>query len=131
MPLKYSRAQVQNHEFMCFRARVTDCADCPLRTKCLRHPEQKTPRQLAISLGRVADEKTPIVEAMKRKIDSASGRAVYSLRLGTVEPVFGHLTWAIGLNRFSLRGQKKVNGQWQLMAILHNSLKLHRYGRQG
>jgi hypothetical protein len=65
---------------------------------------------------------------MKEKIDSEKGRAVYSLRLGTVEPVFGHLTASIGLKRFSLRGKKKVTTQWKWMAILHNSLKLHRYG---
>jgi len=30
----------------------------------------------------------------------------------------GHITDAIGSKRFRLRG-KKVNGQWQMMTILH------------
>lgn len=28
----------------------------------------------------------------------------------------------------SLRGKDKVNGQWQLMTMLHNIFKVHRYG---
>jgi|GEM_PF-5063792 len=51
---------------------------------------------------------------------------VYSKRLGTVEPVFGHLH-NIGLNRFSLRGKKKVDHQWRLFCLVHNLLKIHRY----
>jgi Transposase DDE domain len=65
---------------------------------------------------------------MKEKIDSALGRHIYSMRLGIVEPVFGHITDAIGIKRFSLRGKKKVDGQWKLMTMLHNMLKIHRYG---
>jgi hypothetical protein len=45
-----------------------------------------------------------------------------------VEPVFGHITDAIGIKRFSLRGKRKVDGQWKLMMMLHNILKIHRYG---
>jgi hypothetical protein len=67
---------------------------------------------------------------MKEKIDSALGRHFYSSRLGIVEPVFGHIGDAIGIKRFSLRGKKKVNGQWQLMAMLHNLTKIHRFGME-
>jgi len=45
-----------------------------------------------------------------------------------VEPVFGHLTHAIGIKRFSLRGERKVDGQWKLMATVVNLSKLVRYG---
>lgn len=65
---------------------------------------------------------------MKRKIDSVVGRHIYSYRLGIVEPVFGQITNAIGIKRFSLRGKNKVNGQWQLMTLIHNLAKIHRYG---
>jgi hypothetical protein len=34
---------------------------------------------------------------MKRKIDSAIGKAIYSPRMATVEPVFGNLTYNKGL----------------------------------
>ncbi len=47
--------------------------------------------------------------------------------VATVEPVFGHLR-NIGLDRFILRGRKKVDTQWKLYCIVHNMLKIHRYG---
>ena len=43
-------------------------------------------------------------ELMKRAIDSPQGRALYSQRIGTVEPVFGNLRHNEGLDRFTLRG---------------------------
>ena len=41
--------------------------------------------------------------------------------------MFAHLTHAIGLKRFSLRGSIKVNIQWKLFCIVHNLTKIHRY----
>jgi len=34
----------------------------------------------------------------------------------------------LGLDRFSLRGKQKVNIQWILYCMVHNLLKVHRYG---
>ena len=62
---------------------------------------------------------------MKQKIDSAIGRHIYSQRLGTVEPVFGHITEAIGIKRLNLRGKRKVDGQWKLMMMLYNWVTSH------
>ena len=67
-------------------------------------------------------------QRMKEKIDSALGRLVYDKRLGTVEPVFGNITYNKRLSRFTLRGQEKVNIQWNLYSIIHNMSKIHRYG---
>jgi len=64
---------------------------------------------------------------MKQKIDSLKGRYIYSRRLGTVEPVFANITRTLGLNRFTLRGKREVNGQWLLYCMVHNLLKIHRY----
>ena len=65
---------------------------------------------------------------MKRKIDSLTGRHIYSQRLGTVEPVFANICSTLGLRRFGLRGKIKVDTQWKLFCIVHNLLKIHRYG---
>ena len=67
---------------------------------------------------------------MKNKIDSTMGRFIYSKRIGTVEPVFANIRHVLGLNRFTLRGTAKVNIQWKLYSIVHNLLKVHRYGAQ-
>jgi Transposase DDE domain len=65
---------------------------------------------------------------MKRKIDSVEGRLIYNRRLGTAEPVFANIRAAVGLDRFSMRGKRKVNTQWLLFCTVHNLLKVHRYG---
>jgi len=64
---------------------------------------------------------------MKRKIDSLTGRYIYSQRLGIVEPVFANICSTLGLSRFGLRGKVKVDAQWKLFCIVHNLLKIHRY----
>jgi len=63
---------------------------------------------------------------MDRKIRSKAGQAIYALRKIIVEPVFGQIKGARGLDCFLLRGLKKVDGEWALMAITHNIGKLHR-----
>jgi hypothetical protein len=63
---------------------------------------------------------------MERKLRSKAGQAIYALRKTVVEPVFGQIKGARGLDRFRLRGLEKVNGEWSLMATTHNILKLFR-----
>jgi hypothetical protein len=57
---------------------------------------------------------------MDRKLSSKAGQAIYALRKTIVEPVFGQIKWARGLDRFRLRGLEKVNGEWAVMAPTHN-----------
>ena len=127
MWLKAKRAKIGHHWFMQFQGYESDCNSCGLRKRCLRSESQRTPRQINVALDITEEQKAGILERMKRKIDSPRGRHIYSQRLGTVEPVFGHITDAIGIKRFSLRGKRKVDGQWKLMMMLHNILKIHRY----
>jgi hypothetical protein len=49
-------------------------------------------------------------------------------RFATVEPVFGNLRYNKGLNRFTLRGRQKVDGQWKLYCLVHNIEKLANNG---
>ena len=128
MWLKARKARIGHHLFMQFQGYEKDCNNCGLRKRCLRNEHQQTPRQINVTLDITKEQKAGIIERMKQKIDSPEGRHIYSRRLGTVEPVFGHVTGAIGIKRFSLRGKRKVDGQWKLMMMLHNILKIHRYG---
>jgi transposase len=109
-----------------FKAPKSACRPCPLRSRCLKYPERTQVRQVAFFSGETRRPET-FTQAMKRKIDSVLGKAVYNRRIATVEPVFGHLR-NIGLDRFTLRGRKKVDAQWKLYCIVHNLLKIHRYG---
>ena len=66
-------------------------------------------------------------EQMKAKLRTALGRAVYGLRKGVVEPVFGQIKGVRGFRRFSLRGLEKIKGEWCLVCLTHNLLKVWRY----
>ena len=63
-----------------------------------------------------------------QRIDSAEGRVLYGRRFATVEPVFGNLRHNKGLDRFTLRGQRKVDTQWKLFCLVHNIEKLAHHG---
>jgi len=129
MWLRCARVKIGNTEFMQFQARESDCDACELRSRCLRLGTQRArSRQVNIRLNETREARTSALEQMRRKIDSVLGRHIYSHRLGIVEPVFGHITEALGIKRFSLRGREKVNGQWRLMTMIHNIAKIHRYG---
>jgi len=65
---------------------------------------------------------------MKVRIDSDEGKRLYGQRFATVEPVFGNIRHNKQLNRFTLRGQKKVYGQWKLFCLVHNIEKLVNHG---
>jgi hypothetical protein len=65
---------------------------------------------------------------MRERIDAPSGRARYGQRFATVEPVFANVRHNKRLDRFTLRGQPKVDGQWKLFCLVHNIEKLAHAG---
>jgi transposase len=69
---------------------------------------------------------TKRVDRMRRKLQTKAGAAVYARRKAIVEPVFGQIKQVRGFRRFSLRGLVKVQGEWALVCLTHNILKLHR-----
>ncbi len=66
------------------------------------------------------------VDRMRRKLKTKAGKAVYATRKAIVEPVFGQIKQARGFRQFLLRGLAKVRGEWALVCMTHNILKLHR-----
>ena len=62
---------------------------------------------------------------MKRKLQTKVGKAVYAARKASVEPVFGQIKQARGFRQFLLRGFEKVAGEWSLVCLTHNILRLH------
>jgi transposase len=65
------------------------------------------------------------VDRMKRKLQTKVGKAVYAARKCVVEPVFGQIKQARGFRQFLLRGKEKVNGEWALLCLTHNILRLY------
>jgi hypothetical protein len=66
---------------------------------------------------------------MAAKVRTPAGRAVYARRKVIVEPVFGQIKAVRGFRRFLLRGLQKIRGEWSLVCLTHNLLKIWRYGR--
>ncbi len=59
-------------------------------------------------------------QVMAHKLKTKAGRALYALRKQTVEPVFGIIKSVLGFRQFSLRGLKKVSGEWTLVCLAWN-----------
>jgi hypothetical protein len=115
-----------------FEGRLSDCRQCHLSTYCMRNPissHARTGNGRQVSFIVSGRKKEPTYTTwMKRRVDSVRGREIYSHRMSVVEPVFANIGTNKKLNRFSLRGKKKVQGQWQLYCMVHNIEKLAHYG---
>ena len=70
-----------------------------------------------------------VQERMAAKMQTPEGKALYARRKVIVEPVFGQIKEARGFRRFLLRGLKNIRGEWRLVCLTHNLLKIWRYGR--
>ena len=66
---------------------------------------------------------------MAAKVRTPEGKALYSRRKVIGEPVFGQRKEARGFRRFLLRGLAHIRGEWRLVCLTHNLLKIWRYGR--
>jgi len=83
------------------------------------------PELLAAALAPTAEQ--PVIEAMREKLKTEAGRAVYKQRKLIVEPVFGQVKEVRGFRRFSFRGLRKNQAEWALICLTHNLLKLFRH----
>jgi transposase len=88
-----------------------------------RRYDFRPPTQRSESPRPVSD---PKLLAMREKLASQEGRAVYRRRKTSVEPVFGILKQVLGFRQFLLRGLAKVSGEWQLLALAYNCKRLCR-----
>jgi transposase len=92
-----------------------------IATERQKHDEYKEP----CPRGPLPDDATR-VDRMKRKLKTKAGKAVYAARKTIVEPVFGQIKQGRGFRQFLLRGIDKVRGEWSLVCLTHNVLKLYR-----
>lgn len=100
-----------------FRAPESACKNCPVRTQCLRRPNSSKARQVAVLTKKIQATHSQV---MRERIDSVEGQLAYAKRIATVEPVFANIRHNKRMNRFTLRGKRKVDGQWTLYALVHN-----------
>ena len=100
-----------------YSSAVADCADCPLRARCLKPSEDQ--RVLQAKHRRSAG-------AMRFKLRQPDARRRYARRKTIVEPVFGQLKEARGFTTLSLRGLARAAGEYLLACLAHNLGKLLR-----
>jgi transposase len=65
-----------------------------------------------------------IAERMRAELATEAGQKLYRQRAGIIEPVFAYIKQARGIRAFLLRGLEKVRGEWRLICLTHNLLKL-------
>jgi hypothetical protein len=65
-------------------------------------------------------------QRMARKLRTKKGRETYAKRKGMIEPIFGQIKHARGFRQFLLRGMEQMRGEWRLVCMTHNLLKLFR-----
>ena len=77
-------------------------------------------------------EPEPLVEGASAaelaswRLKTQEGKKLYAKRKLTIEPVFGIIKHVMGFRQFSLRGEKKVAGEWNLVSIAWNIKRLHK-----
>ncbi len=96
--------------------RGVDCGSCAKKALCT---EGKV-RRLAI------DRRKMLVDEMRERLRSEDGRRKYQKRLHTIEPVFGHLKYNLGYRQFLLRAIEKVRGEFRLMCIAYNLMRMNK-----
>jgi transposase len=77
--------------------------------------------------GRPPNDLTP-KQKMARRNRTKQGRKEYARRKAIIEPVFGQIKHCQGFRQFLLRGLKLMQGEWKLVCLTHNLLKLFRSG---
>ena len=76
----------------------------------------------------VPETPTTAKERLATTVRTPEGRALYARRKVIVEPVVGQIKAGRGFRRFLLRGLANSRGEWSLVCLTHNVLKLWRYG---
>ena len=119
--LKYiGIGELRNNTGRKYQAKKGACVTCPDREKCIT--KKKKPSKNPVRTLYIAEQKYEenLSEKMREKIDDPVYRELYTRRMQIIEPVFANITHCKGMDRFTLRGEEKVNLQWNLYCIVHN-----------
>ena len=112
---------IDNDEVKYYRASLTDCRACPEYNKCIRTKKERSMLDKGKNLVvRKSNDHGSLCRIMRKKLDTEEYQEKYAQRIQIIEPVFANISYCKGLDRFTLRGKEKVNGQWRLYCIMHN-----------
>ena len=121
LKLVVKRVLKRGYLYRKYYAAEQDCQICPLKPWCLYAAGAKR-KQLFVPIGE------SLSRQMVEKIETEAGPRIYPQRLAIAEPVFANIRVNTRLDRFTLRGEVKVNIQWLLYCLVHNIEKILNYG---
>ncbi len=101
-----------------YQAEAEACASCPYQNRCC---QSKKGNARSIT----SDDKEPLRQRMNSKMEKDESKEIYKERKIIVEPVFGQIK-NMGFRGFSVRGKKKVAGEFSLVCATHNIKKIVR-----
>ena len=99
-----------------YLAEATDCAECPLRARCLQGKTKS--RQIT------REQYEAHRERHARKMATPEAQATYALRRHPGERPFAMIKHHFGMRRFLLRGLDRVRNEWRWATIAFNLQRL-------
>lgn len=122
--------------------RKNKCGGCALRDRCIGSSKQPTRKDLWIKASELPELKVKVVPtfrspdrlsgfelalAMRAKLSTPDGRAVYAKRFQVSEGVFGAVKGLRAGHRFLRRRLERVREEWAERCIAHNLAKLAKF----
>lgn len=105
-------------EYFVYGATKKDCLRCSLRGRCYKGRGGSYGRSLMVFKDRNFLEEYERVMVMDK--------GLLAERKSIIEPVIGLIKSHLRFRRFLLRGLEKVKGEWSLIAVVHNLIKIWR-----
>jgi transposase len=90
--------------------------DCPVRAQCTRDPKG---RQIEVW------PHTPTVQAMRARLQTPSGQALYQQRCAIIERCFGQIKQHDGFRRWTMWGLERARTQWAFLCATLNLRTLY------
>jgi transposase len=91
-----------------------------------REPHHKSWRERFAHTPEPPPDDASLIVKMAYKLQTEIGKAIYSLRKSTAEPVIGIIKEVLGFRQFSLRGLIAAAGEWCLVCLAWNLKRLHK-----
>jgi len=113
---KDRRWRKDNNQYTIYKAK--DCTGCHDKSLCTQQNQRTVARE----------DRRPLLEQMRERLNSILGQEKYQKRMFTIEPVFGHLKHNLGYRYFLLRTLEKVQGEFKIMCTAYNIKKIFQFG---
>lgn len=123
MKFRYIKTD-RGEQYYVFRPDHDRCLKCRHYSNCKGYLKHPTVKNFVVS--KIIFDNLETIKSMKKKLQSKKGRKIYNKRIGIVEHPFGEIKEYKNFQRFSYRGEVKVNMQWSLVCTAYNLRKWHR-----